>query len=336
MKRNWEIKTGLFAKIKNLYRKGGFNPRFYYYRYCFNTYPNKHRVAKYPFDVIAETANICNLRCSMCFQSDAALSISKTSQISLMPMATFKKIADECAKCRVPALKLSWRGEPMLNDNFTEMIRYSKSVGILEVTSLTNATLMNERISNEIVKAKLDQLIISVDGFSKETYEKIRVGADYNVVLSNIETLVRIRGKSRKPFIRIQYTESDINRHETDEFYKYWKKMVDEVSISYCQEFGSPKKDDSNNVPVHKFFCKQPFQRLVIMADGTVGVCATDVTGFISLGNINNSSIGDIWNSPEIERVREQHKSGNYHFNPMCRICAHNVYRANQNAHRRS
>jgi radical SAM protein with 4Fe4S-binding SPASM domain len=334
LEKNWEIKAGFLAKAKNLYKKGGFNPRFYVYRYRFNAYPAKFRIGKYPLDVIAEASNTCNLRCSMCFQSDLALSVLKTTEVPLMAMDTFKKVVDECARHRIPALKLSWRGESMLNKHFTEMIRYAKARGILEVTSLTNGTLMDERICREIVDAKLDQLIISIDGFTKETYEKIRIGADYDAVLSNLKNLIDIKGKSRKPFIRLQYTESQINRHETAVFYEYWKNRIDEVSISYCQDFGSPQKNNPNNVPIYQYCCQQPFQRLVVMTDGTVCICATDVVGSISIGNVRDMSLKDLWNCRKINEVRQLHKTGKYYLNSMCRICAHNVFMANKVAGR--
>lgn len=334
MKKNWEIKSGCLTKLRNLYRKGGFNSRFYVYRYRFNFYPNKFKIGKYPLDVIAESSNICNLRCSMCFQVDKMLPVSKTTKVAFMEMNIFKKIVDECSENMIPALKLSWRGEPMLNKNFTAMIRYAKARGILEVTSLTNGTLMNKDISREIVDAKLDQLIISIDGLTKGTYEKIRVGADYDVVVSNLKTLIALRGRLKKPFIRLQYTESDINRHETSEFYRYWKDKVDEITISYCQDFGSPEKNNPNNMPIHKFCCKQPFQRLVVMADGTVGACATDVMGSICFGNIRNSSLKELWSCQKINELRQQHKTGHYHLNSMCRVCAHNIFMANKEASR--
>ncbi len=334
LQKNWEIKAGLLAKARNLYKKGGFNPAFYMYRYRFNSYPNKCKVGKYPLDVIAEASNICNLRCSMCFQSDGTLPVEKAAKVPLMPMDTFRKIADECAQYKIPALKLSWRGEPLLNENFIEMLRYAKSKGILEVSSLTNATLMNEKICRDIVNARLDQLIISIDGFTKQTYEKIRVGADYDVVLSNLKFLIDVRGKSRKPFIRLQYTESDINRHETEEFYEYWKKKIDEVTISYCQEFGSVEKNGHGNIPVHEYCCKQPFARLVVMTDGTVCVCATDVAGDNAIGNVHDKTLKDLWDCSQIQELRRQHKTGTYYLNPMCRICAHNIFMANKAAGR--
>jgi len=333
LKKNWEVKTGILTKARNLYRKGGFDPRFYVYRYRFN-HPNKCKISSYPVDVIAEAANICNLRCTMCFQSDPALPVSKTTKVPLMSMDTFKKITDESAKYWLPALKLSWRGESLLNPNFTDMIRYAKAKGILEVTSLTNGTLLDEKMCREIVGAKLDQLVISIDGITKETYESIRIGADYDRVIGNLHNMLSIRGKSRKPFIRLQFTESDINRHETSRFYEYWKDKVDEVAISYCKEFGSPQKEDPNTAPVYKYCCQQPFQRLIVMTDGTVTVCATDVMGSIAIGNVHDRSLKDIWNSPKLTEIRKQHIEGNYHFTPMCRICVHHLVQANKKSGR--
>lgn len=332
--KNWEVKTGFFSRLKNLYKKGGLDPRFYLYRYRFNTYPERFKIGEFPLDVIAETANACNLRCLMCYHADDDLPVTKTTNTSVMGMDTFKKIVDECAKHGLPALKLSWRGEPMLNKNFTEMIRYAKAKGILEVTSLTNATLMNENICREIVSAKLDQLIISIDGFSKEIYEKIRVGADFNVVMNNVMTLLKVRNKARKPFIRIQYTESAVNRHETADFYAFWKDKVDEVSISYCQDFGSPDKNIPEKSPIHEFCCEQIFQRLTVMTDGTVNVCATDVMGSLAIGNVHDSSLFDLWHGSKISKLRELHRSGKYYLSPMCRICANNTFKANKDAER--
>lgn len=334
LQKNWEIKTGFLTKLKNLYKKGGLDPRFYIYRYRFNTYPDQFKIGEFPLDVIAESANVCNLRCVMCFQVDHDLPVSKSTSVQFMAMDTFRKIVDECAKNGLPALKLSWRGEPMLNENFTEMLRYAKGKGILEVTSLTNATLMNETICREIVAAKLDQLVISIDGFTKETYEKIRVGADYDTVKNNVLTLLKTRKNARKPFVRLQYTESTINRHETADFYAYWKNKVDEITISYCQDFGSPDKNVAENAPIHEFCCKQPFQRLVIMTDGTICVCATDVMGALAIGNVHDSSLKDLWRGEKINKLREQHRAGNYHLSPMCRICADNMYKANIDAGR--
>ncbi|MFC1590922.1 radical SAM/SPASM domain-containing protein [Thermodesulfobacteriota bacterium] len=334
LKKNWEVKAGFLTKARNLYKKGGFNPAFYVYRYRFNNYPKKFKVGAYPLDIIAELSNICNLRCTMCFQGDEALQITKTTKVPLMSMDTFKIIVDQCADLGVPALKLNWRGESLLNEHFTEMVRYAKGKEILEVTSLTNGTRMDESMCRELVNAKMDQIVVSIDGLTKETYERIRVGANYEEVIGNVETLLRVRGNKRKPFIRVQYTQSDVNSHETEAFYEHWKQRVDEVAISYAKDFGSPNNENPEDCPVYEYCCQQPFQRLIIMADGTVTVCATDVTGSIVIGNVHDTSLVDLWNCQKLNELRQQHISGQYHLNPMCRICVHHLYKSNEKSGR--
>lgn len=334
LKKNWEIKANFLTKARNLYKKGGFDPAFYLYRYRFNNYPKKLKVGAYPIDIIAELSNICNLRCTMCFQSDETLPIRKTTKVPLMSMETFKIIADECARYKIPALKLNWRGESFLNENFIEMVRYAKKKGILEVTSLTNGTLMDETICKDLVDAKMDQIVVSIDGLTKETYEKIRRGANYDEVIKNVQALLRLRGKSRKPFIRLQYTQSDLNGHETTAFYEHWKQKVDEIAISYAKDFGSPDKEKPENCPIYKYCCQQPFQRLIVMTDGTVTVCATDVMGSIAIGNVHETSLIDLWNCEKLNELRKQHMSGKYYLNPMCRICVHHLYESNKKADR--
>lgn len=327
--KNWEVKASFLNKLKNLYKKGGWNPAFYFYRYRFN-HPKISHIENYPVDIIAEITNACNLKCAMCFHADDALPVTKTTTTSLMKMEMFAKIVDESARHGLCALKLSWRGEPMLHKKFIEMIQYAKRRGILEVTTLTNGTLMDEAMCRAIVDSGLDQIVISIDGFTKNTFEKIRVGADYDEVFNNVETLIKVRGKARKPFIRLQYTESETNKHETTEFFNFWKDKVDEISISYVKEFSSTKKEDSGAAAVHEFCCSQLFQRLVIMTDGTVTVCATDVMGNIAIGNVRETSIKDLWHGPKLNALRDLHTSGNYFKNPMCRICVNHLFEANE------
>jgi len=87
-------------------------------------------------------------------------------------------------------------------------------------------------------------------------------------------------------------------------------------------------------MPIYEFSCKQPFQRLVVMTDGNVCACAADVMGSISIGNVNDTGLIDLWNCSKLNELREQHRTGNYHMNPMCRICVHNVSLANKKAGR--
>ena len=326
---HWKIVGGLPSLLSGMFAKGGFNLRYYIYRYRFKMYPILQKVSDFPTDVMVESTSQCNLKCIMCYHSDPDLPFQKSGKAQYMDIELFKKIVDECVDRGVYSMKLSFRGEPFMNKNFISMVQYAKSKNILELSSLTNATLMTEEKSKALLEAGLDQLVISMDGLTKETYELIRVKSNYDVMMENVKKLLDLRGKKSKPFIRIQYTEQVENRHETEAFYNYWKDKVDEVSISYYLEFDSVEKAKLNNkvIPVYDgFACEQLWQRLVVLSDGRVTLCGTDIMPHVVVGNVNEQSLYDVWNSKKMKSIRKLHQDGDYSKMPMCKVCVHNQH----------
>lgn len=63
-------------------------------------------------------------------------------------------------------------GEPFLNKDFIKMIRYLKEREIGTCFN-TNFTLVSEKIARELINSECDLLIASIDGATKQTYEKI-------------------------------------------------------------------------------------------------------------------------------------------------------------------
>ena len=82
-------------------------------------------------------------------------------------------MVDEAVKRKVYSIKLSWRGEPHLNKSMWKMVRYAKSSGIKDVSTLSNGESMTEKDLYEVVESGLDWISFSVDGM-KESYDRIR------------------------------------------------------------------------------------------------------------------------------------------------------------------
>ena len=51
---------------------------------------------------------------------------------------------------KVPAVRLSLRGEPMLHPNFIECVRYAKNRQIKEISTLTNGSKLTPEYFTEI------------------------------------------------------------------------------------------------------------------------------------------------------------------------------------------
>ena len=86
-------------------------------------------------------------------------------------MELFDKIVSEISKYKdwIKLVCLSRNGEPLLNKNLPEMVKKLKNAGIKRVNFSTNASALNEKNSKELLKAGLDEIRFSIDGYTKKT-----------------------------------------------------------------------------------------------------------------------------------------------------------------------
>lgn len=133
--------------------------------------------------------NSCNLRCVMCPSS-----ISKKKK-GFMELDLFKEIIDEAREFAYDIM-LYLGGESLLHPDIVQMVEYTSKAGLISQLN-TNATLLTQELSSSLIKAGLSRIIFSFDGYKKETYEKIRVGAKFDKTLENIIGFLRLKQELR-------------------------------------------------------------------------------------------------------------------------------------------
>jgi radical SAM protein with 4Fe4S-binding SPASM domain len=289
-------------------------------RVKWHIYPRYYITPKFPTHLEIEVSSACNLRCPMCKSTEmrnAGIKFGKN-----MDWELYKKIIDECAKSSVYSIKLSWRGEPLLHPEIESMVWYAKEEGIKDVAFLTNGTNLNPYTNLELVNARLDWISISFDGF-KEDYERIRHPANFEQVIENIKDLRNCREyfSCKKPQIRIQSIQSAIEGRE-EEFLQLWEGIADKVYF-IPDQVRTLEEKDYNQDP--DFICPNPWQRMVIAADGSVPQCITDYSCNKILGDVNKQTISEIWHSAGFELFRKQMKEGRRLKRKPCRICEYGV-----------
>jgi sulfatase maturation enzyme AslB (radical SAM superfamily) len=139
-------------------------------------------------------------------------------QKGFMEWPLFKKIIDEAAQS-IFDLHLLHRGESLLHPDFFKMARYAHDKG-LTVKFHTNGTLLDEEKAYQLIESGIDQFSFSFDGYKKETYERIRVGGNFDKTVNNIIRFLEIKKKlgSKKPFTileLINFPEENI-RHDRE------------------------------------------------------------------------------------------------------------------------
>jgi radical SAM protein with 4Fe4S-binding SPASM domain len=150
-----------------------------------------------PIHFQLEPATGCNLRCKMCQVPDYGPEMFKN-----MAFEDFRRIFDQIEPLKVA---LSGAGEPFLNPELLDVIRYAHRNGASVLTT-TNFTLCTNKLE-EIVASGLNLLKISIDAARPETYEKIRGRPFHDRILRDIRELQRIKkaNGSSTPYLRLQF-----------------------------------------------------------------------------------------------------------------------------------
>lgn len=171
-----------------------------------------------PVELTIGTTNKCNLKCWMCIRQHITL---EPSGLVDMDSKLFGKIADECFPY-LQKVTFTVIGEPLVANNILETLELVKKHNVqLEIAS--NATLMNNDEIIEKLIHTLSVLVVSFDGATKETYESIRIGANYDKVLYNITRFNQHRNKLsgvQRPKLGFSYVLMRSNIEEFPDFIK--------------------------------------------------------------------------------------------------------------------
>jgi radical SAM protein with 4Fe4S-binding SPASM domain len=276
---------------------------------------------KYPQGVEIGTTNLCNAECIMCPHS-------KLKKMGTMEMKLYKKIIDNCYKLNIKSIILSFFGEPFLDKEIIEKIKYAKEKKI-HVAFYSNASLLNEEWANKIINSGLDSITISFDGYSKETYEKIRKKLKFDVVKKNILNLIETRRRMKKtnPKINLVLVELEENKREIKKFYEEWSKKVDTINIVNMRNWANSIQKEGTKESFHfnKKMKRKPcaliWQEMVVDWNGDVVLCNNDWLHSTVLGNLKKQSIEEIWKGEKLRKIREANIKGEFYKVPLCSDC---------------
>ncbi len=262
------------------------------YRIRWKILPKIKWVSKFPTHIDIESTNACNLRCKMCARD------FMTEKIGYIEFNTVKAVLDSCIPYSV---KFNWRGEPLLHKDIAYYIKYAKFRGVHEVSFNTNGLGLTQELAEQLIDAGLDWLIISVDGATKETYESIRTGGDFEKLFKKIvHTAFIFSEHDNSPKIRIQICKQPSNEHEIGRWRELFSPYADQLRVGKLHD-PQGKRGYKSVIPQS---CPQPWQRLTVDWKGNIYPCPSDYQGHKLLGNIYDTSIHSAWHSPRMQYIR--------------------------------
>lgn len=290
-----------------------FNPKE-----CFAEYFKGDGKHLFPSRVILELTNRCNLSCAMCPRQYTNF------RKGFLKYDLFKKVIDEISEYPGTGIIPFFRGESLLHPDFIPMLRYIKSKKISPVQLSTNATLLNEKMSAAILDSGIDFISFSLDGFNERIYNKIRRGADFGLIVRNIENFLKKKRKRALPQTQVSLVETRLTKKTIPDFVARWIDLVDRVRVykehSSGGRFGSLKDGNRSEMQIRKP-CLKLVTEIAIYYNGDVAICNHDWNRKQFIGNAAKQTLRDIWNNRHYQALRRIHFEGDVRRGTVCYGC---------------
>jgi molybdenum cofactor biosynthesis enzyme MoaA len=197
----------------------------------------------------------CNLRCAMCF-----FSIPETHRTlhGSFSNEEIHRIAEMFFPMTLQ-LVVGCIAEPTLFRGLTNIFTLAKAQGVPFTGLATNGQLLSEGQVQELACTGLNEIIVSMHGVRKETYERLMVGASYEKLHDTLSILSREAGRE-KPALRINYTVNPDNLAELADFFTvFGKYRIATLQVRVIMDFGRTiyqKKDLSASAETYHVIIK--------------------------------------------------------------------------------
>jgi len=297
------LKYGNFKRIKNFLFNG------------FSKFLGLSRVRGYPLTLMLEPTNFCNLKCPLCPTGQGIINRKKQS----LSFEKAKIILDQLGSQIIHLRLWNW-GEPLLCKDIFKIIEYAKKYNLF-INLSTNAFFLNKDFAKKLVNSKLDEIIISLDGASEETYKKYRKEGSFFKAIEAIQEInnqKKIQSK-KNPIIKLQFIVMRHNQHEIVKIIE----IANEIGVNkvFFKSVGrmdlGVKEDITKYLPTKKEFVRKSFEKIenkcdylweeiTINVDGSVVPCCRDANNKYIFGNIFKENFKKIWNNKKYQNFRKK------------------------------
>jgi MoaA/NifB/PqqE/SkfB family radical SAM enzyme len=281
----------------------------------------------WPVIAKVDISPLCNLRCTMCVHarpsagSAPLLAEQRFSGAQRMSIDRYREVAAQLSG-RTAAVSLFYLGDPVMHPHLDEICEATLQAGMNSHVSTNFSFEMSDERLRSLVASGMTHLKVCVDGMTQETYGRTRVGGRIALVLDNLRRVMDIRRQMGRayPRVEVQYLKFRHNAAEldqaralcaawgVDQFTEMWGSLHNVTDLP-APEGEQVRPRPSRALPR----CLWPYMALLVRYDGGVIPCSNHRQGSQyaageadrrELGNVFESGVWEVWNSPGYRAVR--------------------------------
>ncbi|TYA52271.1 radical SAM protein [Formosa maritima] len=199
-----------------------------------------HKFNKRYLAVNLDPVMACNLRCKMCYFTDADYVKTLKGQFKEEEL---NQVAKTIFK-RALKLQIGCGTEPTLYKDLVKVVELGKAYNVPYISITTNANLLDEEKIEALLKAGLNEFTISLHGVHKESYENFMKKASYEKFHNAFKAFEKLK-KQYNFKVRINYTFNKDNFYELADFFKHFNgESFDILQIRPIQKIGNTEYND--------------------------------------------------------------------------------------------
>lgn len=280
-----------------------------------------------------ELTNRCPFKCVMCARTN-----NMTREEGLMSFEDFQRVVDEYAASNpaAAAAEVTWLhhfGESLVHPEFAKFVRYAADKGLRPAMSI-NPLMLTPAVSRDLLGSGIAFLNVSLDGHDDQSFLEIRgVKNAFEKSKANLLEFLKMKIETgAKVHIALSMIDFSMNRESIAELKAYWAAQpgIDEFAAKEFKmwngdaadvnRLADKRVDNAELRKTRKVACNVPWEKLTVAWDGDVVPCCYDYDKKYPLGNVKNKKIMDMWNGPEMQKLRREFLDNDVR-NPLCRSC---------------
>lgn len=208
----------------------------------------------------------CNLRCRMCYFSDP----DKRKEMHGIISPDRLRQVEDALYSRALKVQIGCGAEPTLYKGLRDIVEGARRHGVPEISLVTNGQLIGSGHTDlmELADAGLGELILSLHGTRRETYEHLMQGARWDLFTATVAKIAEVRRSHPDFRLRVNFTVNSLNVDDLagNNFWDLWKDGAtpDAVQLRPVQKIGNSDWTDFDLTPLKEKF------------DSTIGAVAAE------------------------------------------------------------
>jgi radical SAM family protein/iron-sulfur cluster protein len=267
----------------------------------------RNRLLSYPYELCIDVSNKCNLHCPYCPTGRGEQGERGRGNISY---DLFKSILDELAPYVYQLELFNW-GEPFFNRALPELIAYATGKGLPTIISSNLSFPLTDEYVRSVVSAGLTHLAAAVDGADQRSYEVYRRGGNFDLVMRNLRTFVRVKRELgvSTPNICWQYLVFAHNEGQIEEA----RRLAADVGLDGFSVRGGLYDDPSwapqgqygfDYLQVHPNRCTWLWKKAVFHWDGGFASCCMGFNKHDDFDTFRQGQFRQMWNNDKFIAAR--------------------------------